>query len=87
MVLVPGGTFRMGRDDGPLQERPAEVMLSPYYIDQHEVTVRQYRLFAVANSRKLPPEIESDSQANPSLPMVQVMPETPRTTPTGSATR
>jgi formylglycine-generating enzyme required for sulfatase activity len=73
MVLVPGGTFRMGRDDGPPQERPAhKVTVSPYYIDQHEVTLRQYRLFAIATGRKLPAEIESDSQADPALPMVQV---------------
>jgi hypothetical protein len=42
MVLVPGGTFLMGRDDGPNEERPAHrVQLSPYYIDQHEITAGQ----------------------------------------------
>lgn len=46
MVLVPGGTFTMGRDDGPSNEAPAHsVALSTFYIDQHEVTVRQYALF------------------------------------------
>ena len=46
MVFVPGGTFTMGNDDGPPTEAPAhKVRLSSYYIDQHEVTVRQFRLF------------------------------------------
>jgi formylglycine-generating enzyme len=46
MVLVPGGTFTMGNSDGQPAERPAhQVRLSTYYIDQHEVTNRQFRLF------------------------------------------
>lgn len=46
MVLVPGGEFTMGNDDGDAAERPAHrVFLSTYYIDQHEVTVRQFDLF------------------------------------------
>jgi formylglycine-generating enzyme required for sulfatase activity len=46
MVLVPGGTFTMGRDDGDPTEAPAhKVSLSPYYIDLHEVTNRQFDLF------------------------------------------
>ncbi len=52
MVLVPGGTFVMGREDGDPQERPAhEVELAAYYIDQHEVTIRQYLAF-VKESRR-----------------------------------
>ena len=46
MVLIPGGEFVQGRDDGPAEERPAHrVTLAPYYIDQHEITARQFRLF------------------------------------------
>jgi formylglycine-generating enzyme required for sulfatase activity len=46
MVLVPGGTFVMGNDSGPRAEAPShKVRLSTYYIDQHEVTVRQFQLF------------------------------------------
>jgi hypothetical protein len=46
MVFVPGGVFEMGRDGGPRSEAPAhKVRLSPYYIDQHEVTVHQFKLF------------------------------------------
>ncbi|MDB5351138.1 MAG: hypothetical protein JWN86_2385 [Planctomycetota bacterium] len=46
MVLVPGETFTQGRDDGKPEERPAhKVQLSSYYIDQHEITGRQFSLF------------------------------------------
>jgi len=46
MVLVPSGSFTMGNDDGQSAEAPAHgVRLSTYYIDQHEVTNRQFRLF------------------------------------------
>jgi formylglycine-generating enzyme required for sulfatase activity len=49
MVLVPGGVFTMGRDDGPTSEQPAhQVRLSTYYIDQHEVTVGQFNRFLKA---------------------------------------
>jgi formylglycine-generating enzyme required for sulfatase activity len=46
MVLVPGGTFLQGRDDADPNESPAHhVVLGTYYIDKHEVTVRQFNLF------------------------------------------
>ena len=46
MVLVPSGSFTMGNDDGQPSEAPRHgVRLSTYYVDQHEVTNRQFRLF------------------------------------------
>jgi formylglycine-generating enzyme required for sulfatase activity len=52
MVLVPGGTFLMGRDDGPNEERPAHrVALAPYYIDQHEITAGQFARFRAERGR------------------------------------
>lgn len=49
MVLIPGGTFWMGRDDGPADERPAhEVTVSPFYMDITEVTVGQFAAFVKA---------------------------------------
>jgi sulfatase modifying factor 1 len=45
MVLVPGGTFIMGRDDGEPAEGPAhKVTVTTFYVDQHEVTNRQFDL-------------------------------------------
>jgi formylglycine-generating enzyme required for sulfatase activity len=46
MVLVPGGEFFMGSDerDAELNEKPAHrVKLSPYCLDEHEMTVAQYK--------------------------------------------
>jgi formylglycine-generating enzyme required for sulfatase activity len=44
MVAIPGGSFFMGSDDGLPFEKPAhQVVLGPYCIDKHEVTVREYR--------------------------------------------
>ena len=46
MVLVPGGTFTMGNNEGQPAEAPEhQVRLPTYYIDQHEVTNRQFRIF------------------------------------------
>jgi serine/threonine protein kinase len=44
MVYVPGGTFTMGRDNGADEaEQPAhEVTVKPFFIDVHEVTVRDW---------------------------------------------
>ncbi len=67
MVLVPGGTFTMGNNDGQPAERPAhEVRLSTYYIDQHEVTNRQFRIFlreAHYRGQPLPGKWLSDEKA------------------------
>jgi formylglycine-generating enzyme len=52
-VLVPGGSFRMGSDRGMPFEGPAhDVELAPYYIDEHEVTVRQFEQFIVSTGYK-----------------------------------
>jgi formylglycine-generating enzyme required for sulfatase activity len=46
MMFIPGGTFTMGNNDGERVEAPAHsVRLSAYYIDQHEVTYGQFRIF------------------------------------------
>ena len=59
MRLVPGGEFILGREDGPNDERPAHrVKLSTFYIDQHEVTGRQFRLY-----RKEGPAVEKNASA------------------------
>jgi formylglycine-generating enzyme required for sulfatase activity len=57
MVLVPGGTFTMGSDSGDPRNGPAHlVRLSTYYIDQYEVTNRQFRTFLEdAHYRGQPP--------------------------------
>src|SRR5262249_13813996 len=54
MVLVPGGEFTMGNDESDISERPAHtVFVSTFYIDQHEVTVRQFDLFQKEIGRRM----------------------------------
>jgi formylglycine-generating enzyme required for sulfatase activity len=77
MVLVPGGTFLMGNDNAAPAEAPAhKVSMSAYYIDQHEVTVRQFRLFlAESHYRGQPPHSWSEDfrqSASDNIPMVMV---------------
>lgn len=81
MVLVPGGTFTMGRDDGDAPERPAhQVRLSAYYIDRHEVTQKQFAQFVretgrvVEGSRPASPARETPDPpaASDDMPAVNV---------------
>ncbi len=57
MVFIPGGVFTMGDDrDATFASPEHKVNLAGYYLDQHEVTVRQFRLFlAETNYRGRPP--------------------------------
>ncbi len=78
MVLVAGASFLMGRDDGTSAEAPAHyVTLSPFYIDQHEVTVRQYELFREDSARRgvrlnAPPTELAKVSPTPDHPIVLV---------------
>jgi len=55
MVYVPGGTYRVGRDDGPENERPSHlVQARPFYIDKYEVTNRMYLAFIRATGYPAP---------------------------------
>jgi formylglycine-generating enzyme required for sulfatase activity len=55
MVFVPGGTFKMGRDDGDEFESPAhKVTVNPFYIDRTEVTNEEYQRFIAATGRRAP---------------------------------
>jgi len=52
-VLVKGGPFVMGGDDGPADERPARtVELDAYYIGRHEVTNAQFEQFSPGHRSK-----------------------------------
>src|SRR6185312_5956265 len=46
MVEIPGGTFQMGRDDGPAREAPAHaVQVATFFMDKSEVTRGEYAEF------------------------------------------
>src|SRR6267142_6613248 len=49
MVLIKGGTFLMGTNDGMPYEAPAhEVAVNPFWMDEHEVTVAEFARFVAA---------------------------------------
>lgn len=53
MVRIPGGTFKLGRDDGKKSEAPAhEVTVKDFELDTYEVTVEAYR--ACVSAKKCP---------------------------------
>lgn len=79
MVFVPGGVFTAGDDHDQQFAAPAhKVRLSSYYIDQHEVTVRQFHLFlSETNYRGRPPTTwppiaDAERAAVENRPMVMV---------------
>lgn len=55
MVAITGGTFQMGRDDGPQQESPAHpVTVSDFSMDKTEVSNAEYAEF-VNETKRTPP--------------------------------
>lgn len=61
MRLIPAGEFAMGSEDAPNEQPVHVVSLDAFYLDAHEVTNAQYKLFVDAN-----PQWRKD-QADPSL--------------------
>ncbi len=56
MVYIPGGEFRLGRNEGDEYERPAHlVTVKPFFIDRTEVTNEQYQKFIDGTGYPAPP--------------------------------
>lgn len=55
LVTIPGGSFLMGRNDGPPQETPAHaVSVNQFMMDRTEVTNTEYAEFVAATKREAP---------------------------------
>lgn len=55
LISVPGGTFQMGRSDGPVQEGPPHsVTVGSFAMDKTEVTNAEYAVF-VGETNRTPP--------------------------------
>ena len=72
MVELPGGTFRMGSDRFYPEERPVrEVAVDSFWIDQHPVTVAEFRRFVKATGyvtvAEQPLEPDAYPDADPEL--------------------
>jgi formylglycine-generating enzyme required for sulfatase activity len=55
MVWIPGGEFTMGSDDPsarPVEQPKHPVKVSPFWMDEHEVTNAEFRRFAEATGYK-----------------------------------
>lgn len=53
MVLVKGGTFQMGSNDGEADEKPVHaVTVSDFYLAKYELTVAEFKTFAEAPGYK-----------------------------------
>jgi formylglycine-generating enzyme len=72
MVWVPGGTFLMGSSNFYPEERPVrEVTVDGFWIDEHPVTVAEFRRFVKATGHvttaEVPPPAEDYPDADPDL--------------------
>jgi len=66
LVEIQGGTFMMGRNDGPLNEAPAHrVPVATFFMDKTEVTNAEYQQFVQETNRRSFPE---DWKGRPQAP-------------------
>jgi formylglycine-generating enzyme len=73
MVLIPAGTVRVGSEIESDNEKPVhEVQVKEFYIDEHEVTNSQFRIFVEETGYKLPKHILFDRFNGPQQPIVGV---------------
>jgi len=71
MVLVPAGSFTMGSDSSG--ERPKhKVWVDTFYLDKHEVTNREYRIFTKETGQPQPPFFRDSILGLPDHPVVGV---------------
>ncbi len=55
LVEIPGGTFQMGRNNGPPQERPQHpATVAKFFMDRTEVTNAEYSEFVAATNYEAP---------------------------------
>ena len=55
MILITGGTFSMGCDQGHENERPQHtVAVASFYIDRYPVTQAEYQNFVQATGHTIP---------------------------------
>jgi formylglycine-generating enzyme required for sulfatase activity len=70
MVLIPGGEFTMGDNEGSRNERPEHtVWLDAYLIDRYEVTMAEYQKFLDHDYSIEPPPLWDDERCQTILRM------------------
>jgi formylglycine-generating enzyme len=75
MVAIPGGTFLMGTDNGPADQRPQhEVTITGFWMDKTEVTNAQFLNFVKATGYKTVAERFPDPKKYPDAPKDKLIP-------------
>ncbi len=73
MVLVPGATFTLGRDNAARNEGPSRsVKLGTFYMDQHEVINAQFDRYRRAAHQASANEKGDSGDSDPNRPVVMV---------------
>lgn len=73
MVLIPAGPIKIGSELESDNEKPIhDVSVKEFYIDEHEVTNSQFRIFVEETGYKLPKHILFDRFNGPQQPIVGV---------------
>lgn len=74
-VLIQGGSFTMGHNNTYPEERPARYAEVPdFYIDAHEVTNAQFRMFVEATGYITTAERQPDPSLYPDIPADKLVP-------------
>ncbi|MCS6873327.1 MAG: SUMF1/EgtB/PvdO family nonheme iron enzyme [Pyrinomonadaceae bacterium] len=56
MIFIPGGTFKMGRNDGDVREKPEfRVTVKDFWLEKTEVTNKEYEQFIKETNHPAPP--------------------------------
>ena len=65
MVAIPAGKFVMGSEAGAEDEKPMrEVSIQAFSMSKHEITMEQYRVYAIDNDM-LPPQYDANDYNRP----------------------
>ncbi|MDA3838735.1 MAG: formylglycine-generating enzyme family protein [Candidatus Delongbacteria bacterium] len=73
MVLIPADEVSIGSNVEGINESPIhKVYIKEFYIDEHEVTLQQFRIFVEETGYTLPDRIRSDRFNSPKQPIIGV---------------
>ena len=65
MVLIPGGTFRMGSEKGYHEESPVHsVKVASFYMDQQLVTNHEFKVFCDSTKTSYPADPRWEEMPN-----------------------
>ncbi|RME61615.1 MAG: formylglycine-generating enzyme family protein [Alphaproteobacteria bacterium] len=74
-IFIPGGTFRMGTDDGYADEGPSrQVRVADFWIDAHEVTNAQFARFVSETGYVTVAERKPRAEDYPDVPADKLVP-------------